>query len=57
VEGAPHMKAEHLPVFELLGWHRQEAAGRLNWTGHVKMMARNGSRFLSGAISKKHQHA
>jgi ribonucleoside-diphosphate reductase alpha chain len=50
IEGAPHLKAEHLPVFDCslapLGGGRSIA-----WTGHVKMMAA-AQPFLSGAISK-----
>jgi ribonucleoside-diphosphate reductase alpha chain len=50
VEGAPHFKAEHLPVFDCslapMGGGRS-----INWTGHVKMMAA-AQPFLSGAISK-----
>jgi ribonucleoside-diphosphate reductase alpha chain len=50
VEGAPHFKPEHLPVFDcslaLAGGGRS-----INWTGHVRMMAAT-QPFLSGAISK-----
>jgi len=50
VEGAPHFKAEHLPVFDCslapVGGGRS-----ISWTGHVKMMAA-AQPFLSGAISK-----
>jgi len=50
IEGAPYLKAEHLPVFDCslapLGGGRS-----INWTGHVKMMAA-AQPFLSGAISK-----
>src|SRR5438105_5683106 len=50
VEGAPHMKAEHLPVFDCS--LAPAGGGRsINWTGHVKMMAA-AQPFLSGAISK-----
>jgi ribonucleoside-diphosphate reductase alpha chain len=49
VEGAPHFKAEHLPVFDC---SLATAGGRsISWTGHVKMMA-TAQPFLSGAISK-----
>jgi len=49
VEGAPHFKAEHLPVFDC---SLATAGGRsISWTGHVKMMAA-AQPFLSGAISK-----
>jgi ribonucleoside-diphosphate reductase alpha chain len=49
VEGAPHFKAEHLPVFDC---SLAAPGGRsIAWTGHVKMMAA-AQPFLSGAISK-----
>src|SRR5438445_2121315 len=49
VEGAPHFKAEHLPVFVCT---LATAGGRMIClTGHVKMMAA-AQPFLSGAISK-----
>jgi len=50
IEGAPHLKPEHLLVFDCslapLGGGRS-----ITWTGHVKMMAA-AQPFLSGAISK-----
>jgi ribonucleoside-diphosphate reductase alpha chain len=50
IEGAPYLKAEHLPVFDCslapIGGGRS-----ITWTGHVKMMAA-AQPFLSGAISK-----
>jgi ribonucleoside-diphosphate reductase alpha chain len=50
VEGAPHFKPEHLPVFDCS--LAPAGGGRsINWTGHVKMMAAT-QPFLSGAISK-----
>jgi ribonucleoside-diphosphate reductase alpha chain len=50
VEGAPHVKPEHLPVFDCS--LAPAGGGRsINWTGHVKMMAAT-QPFLSGAISK-----
>jgi ribonucleoside-diphosphate reductase alpha chain len=50
VEGAPHLKAEHLPVFDCS--LAPAGGGRsISWTGHVKMMAA-AQPFLSGAISK-----
>jgi len=49
VDGAPHFKAEHLPVFDC---SLAQPGGRsISWTGHVKMMAA-AQPFLSGAISK-----
>src|SRR5437879_8913142 len=50
VDGAPHFKAEHLPVFDCS--LAPPGGGRsITWTGHVKMMAA-AQPFLSGAISK-----
>jgi ribonucleoside-diphosphate reductase alpha chain len=50
VEGAPHFKAEHLPVFDCS--LAPAGGGRsIRWTGHVRMMAAT-QPFLSGAISK-----
>jgi ribonucleoside-diphosphate reductase alpha chain len=50
VEGAPHFKPEHLPVFDCS--LAPAGGGRsISWTGHVKMMAAT-QPFLSGAISK-----
>jgi ribonucleoside-diphosphate reductase alpha chain len=49
VEGAPHFKPEHLPVFDC---SLAAPGGRsIAWTGHVGMMAA-AQPFLSGAISK-----
>jgi ribonucleoside-diphosphate reductase alpha chain len=50
IEGAPYLKAEHLPVFDCS--LAPAGGGRsISWTGHVKMMAA-AQPFLSGAISK-----
>jgi ribonucleoside-diphosphate reductase alpha chain len=50
VEGAPHFRGEHLPVFDCS--LAPAGGGRsISWTGHVKMMAAT-QPFLSGAISK-----
>src|SRR5271157_5886555 len=49
IEGAPHLKPEHLAVFDC---SLATTGGRsIAWTGHVKMMAA-AQPFLSGAISK-----
>jgi ribonucleoside-diphosphate reductase alpha chain len=49
-EGAPYLKAEHLPIFDCS--LTPAGGGRsISWTGHVKMMAA-AQPFLSGAISK-----
>ena len=50
IEGAPHLKAEDLPVFDC---SLTPANGKrsIHYTGHVRMMAAV-QPFLSGAISK-----
>ncbi|MGB9444210.1 MAG: vitamin B12-dependent ribonucleotide reductase, partial [Candidatus Acidiferrum sp.] len=49
MDGAPFLKAEHIPVFDC---SLATAGGRsIAWRGHVKMMAA-AQPFLSGAISK-----
>jgi len=49
IDGAPFVKAEHIPVFDC---SLATAGGRsIEWRGHVKMMAA-AQPFLSGAISK-----
>ncbi len=49
MDGAPFLKAEHVPVFDC---SLATAGGRsIAWRGHVKMMAA-AQPFLSGAISK-----
>ncbi len=50
IEGAPHLKAEHLPVFDC-AFKPAKGARSISWQGHVKMMAAV-QPFLSGAISK-----
>ncbi len=50
IEGAPHLKAQDLPVFDC-SLTPQGGGRSINWTGHVKMMAA-AQPFLSGAISK-----
>jgi ribonucleoside-diphosphate reductase alpha chain len=50
IEGAPHLQAAHLPVFDCS--LAPAGGGRsISWTGHLKMMAAT-QPFLSGAISK-----
>src|SRR5437879_13808692 len=47
IEGAPYLKAEHLPVFDCS--LAPAGGGRsISWTGHLKMMAA-AQPFLSGA--------
>jgi ribonucleoside-diphosphate reductase alpha chain len=49
IDGAPFLKAEHIPVFDC---SLATAGGRsIAWRGHVRMMAA-AQPFLSGAISK-----
>src|SRR5438445_77347 len=50
IEGAPHLKAEDLPVFDC-SLAPQGGGRSITWTGHVKMMAAV-QPFISGAISK-----
>ncbi len=50
IEGAPHLKAGDLPVFDC-SLAPQGGGRSITWTGHVKMMAA-AQPFLSGAISK-----
>ena len=50
IEGAPHLKEEHLPVFDCS--FRPTAGTRsIHWMGHLRMMAAT-QPFISGAISK-----
>jgi ribonucleoside-diphosphate reductase alpha chain len=50
IEGAPHLKAEHLPVFDC-AFKPAQGERSIHWLGHIKMMAAC-QPFLSGAISK-----
>jgi ribonucleoside-diphosphate reductase alpha chain len=51
VEGAPHLKEEHLPVFDCANACGRHGKRFIHYMGHVKMMAAV-QPFLSGAISK-----
>jgi ribonucleoside-diphosphate reductase alpha chain len=51
VEGAPHLKAEHLPVFDTANKCGKKGTRFIHHMGHILMMAAAQS-FLSGAISK-----
>jgi ribonucleoside-diphosphate reductase alpha chain len=51
VEGAPHLKEEHLPVFDTANKCGKKGTRFIHHMGHIKMMAAAQS-FLSGAISK-----
>lgn len=50
IEGAPHLKEEHLPVFDC-AFKPANGSRSIEPLGHVKMMAAT-QPFLSGAISK-----
>lgn len=51
VEGAPHLKDEHLPVFDCANKCGNKGTRYIAPMGHVRMMAAT-QPFLSGAISK-----
>ena len=50
IEGAPHLKPEHLPIFDC-AFPARDGKRSIHWMGHIKMMAAV-QPFLSGAISK-----
>src|SRR5690606_4816804 len=51
IEGAPHIKDEHLAVFDCANKCGKTGTRFIHYTGHIKMMAAV-QPFLSGAISK-----
>ena len=51
LEGAPHLKAEHLPVFDCASPCGRLGKRSLTWESHIRMMAA-AQPFISGAISK-----
>lgn len=51
VEGAPHLKEEHLAVFDCANKCGRIGTRVISWEGHIKMMAA-AQPYLSGAISK-----
>jgi ribonucleoside-diphosphate reductase alpha chain len=51
IEGAPHLKAEHLPVFDCANKCGKTGKRYLSWESHIRMMAA-AQPFISGAISK-----
>lgn len=51
VEGAPHLKDEHLPVFDCANKCGKKGERYIHAHGHIRMMAA-AQPFLSGAISK-----
>jgi ribonucleoside-diphosphate reductase alpha chain len=50
IEGAPHLKEEHLAIFDC-AFPPRDGERSIHWMGHIKMMAAV-QPFLSGAISK-----
>jgi ribonucleoside-diphosphate reductase alpha chain len=50
IEGAPHLRAEHLPVFDC-AFKPANGTRSIHYNGHLKMMSAV-QPFLSGAISK-----
>ncbi|MFT3694995.1 MAG: vitamin B12-dependent ribonucleotide reductase [Kofleriaceae bacterium] len=50
IEGAPHLKDEHLPVFDC-AFRSSNGTRSIHYMGHIRMMAAV-QPFLSGAISK-----
>ena len=51
IEGAPHLKPEHLPVFDCANKCGSKGRRFISADGHIRMMAA-AQPFLSGAISK-----
>jgi ribonucleoside-diphosphate reductase alpha chain len=51
VEGAPHLKPEHYPVFDCANRCGESGKRFLSWESHIRMMAA-AQPFISGAISK-----
>ncbi len=51
IEGAPHLKAEHLPIFDCANRCGKRGQRFIDPMGHVRMMAAV-QPFISGAISK-----
>ncbi len=51
VEGAPHLKAEHLPVFDCASKCGKTGKRYISAEGHIRMMAA-AQPFITGAISK-----
>jgi len=51
IEGAPHLKEEHLPVFDCASKCGRYGKRSIHWMGHIRQMAA-AQPFISGAISK-----
>ena len=50
IEGAPHVRTEHLPIFDC-AFRPQKGIRSIHYMGHIKMMSAV-QPFISGAISK-----
>ena len=51
IEGAPHLKTEHYPVFDCASKCGRIGTRVISWEGHIRMMAAV-QPYISGAISK-----
>jgi len=51
IEGAPHLKTEHYPVFDTANKNGNKGQRYIHYLGHIRMMAAV-QPFISGAISK-----
>jgi ribonucleoside-diphosphate reductase alpha chain len=51
IEGAPHLKAEHYPIFDCANKCGKIGKRFLSWESHIRMMAA-AQPYISGAISK-----
>ena len=51
IEGAPHLKDEHLPIFDCASKCGRKGKRLIHHTGHIKMLAA-AQPFISGSISK-----
>ena len=51
LEGAPHLKSEHLPVFDCANKCGKKGKRFISYVGHIKMMAA-AQPFITGSISK-----
>ncbi len=51
IEGAPHLKPEHYPVFDCANKCGEKGQRYLSWEAHIRMMAA-AQPFISGGISK-----
>ena len=51
IEGAPHLREEHLPVFDTANRNGRRGKRFIHHNGHIRMMAA-AQPFISGAISK-----